>query len=158
MSAPAQFFVRLQRGIQGGFAPPTPSEVHNLTRSSDDPSNLLIQSAVRPDGTPELRQAGPKSLSIPEISTLGVDDPKNVESRVAELESILKGLPTEQPPGSEDIYGMDIGIMYGSDNLEWANGGPQGCSGGTSHVQPTEEQRKQFKRAVEIIKGLTEGN
>ncbi|KAG9042333.1 hypothetical protein FS837_011013 [Tulasnella sp. UAMH 9824] len=158
MPAPAQFFVRLQEGIVGGFAPPTPKEVHELTRSLDNPSNLLIQSSVRQQGQPHPVPAEPKSLPIPEVSTLGADDPKNVDSRVAELESILSQLPTEQPPGSEDIYGMNIGIMYGSDNLEWANGGPAGCSGGTSTVQPTEAQKQQFKRAVEIVKGLTEGN
>ncbi|KAG8940201.1 hypothetical protein FRC04_005488 [Tulasnella sp. 424] len=156
MPAPSQFLVRLQRGIVGGFAPPIPNEIHELTRSLDDPSNLLIQSSVREQGKPHPVAAEPKSLSIPEFSTLDADDPKNVDTRVAELESILSKLPTEQPPGSEDIYGMNIGIMYASDNLEWVNGGPQGCGGGRSTVHATEKQKQQFKRAVEIVKGLTE--
>ena len=46
---------------------------------------------------------------------------------------------------------MDTSIMWGSDDLEWRNGGPSGCSHGMSQVQPTEEQKAQFKRAVEII-------
>lgn len=158
MPAPSQFYVRLQRGITGGFAPPTPSEIHQLARSSDNPSILSVQLAVRPDGTPQLVQQEPKSVPIPEFSTLAADDPKNVDSRVAELENILKNLPTEQPPGSEDIYGMDTSIAYGSDNLEWTNGGPGGCGHGKSEVQATEQQKQQFKRAVEIVKGLTEGN
>ena len=31
------------------------------------------------------------------------------------------------------------------------NGGPAGCSGGVSTVQPTEEDKAKFKRAVEIV-------
>ncbi|KAG8981509.1 hypothetical protein FRB90_007183 [Tulasnella sp. 427] len=158
MSAPQQFFVRLQNGIVGGFAPPTPNEVVTLTRSSDDPSNVLVQALSRPSGQPDLVDHGPKSLSVSEFSALSADDPKNVDSRIAELEEILKNLPTESPPGSEDIYGLNIGIMYGSDRLEWANGGPQGCGGGKSTVQATAQEKKQFERAVEIIKGLSGGN
>lgn len=73
---------------------------------------------------------------------------------VDELHGILRNLPTEQPPGSQDIYGMDVGIQWGSDDLEWANGGPEGCSGGFSTVQATDEQRAKFKRAVEIVNKL----
>lgn len=40
--------------------------------------------------------------------------------------------------------------------MEWCNGGPQGCGGGTSTVQATEEQKTKFKRAVEIVKELVE--
>lgn len=93
-----------------------------------------------------------------------------------ELHSILKEIPTELPPGSEDIYGLDTGIMWGSEDLEWAvscpslcprryliqfiwaisqNGGPSGCGGGTSDVQPTPEQKAKFKRAVDIVTELT---
>lgn len=68
----------------------------------------------------------------------------------------MKELPTEQPPGSEDIYGLNTGIVWGSSNLEWANGGPQGCGGGKSTVQVTEEQKAKFKRAVEIVKQLVD--
>ncbi|CAE6479038.1 unnamed protein product [Rhizoctonia solani] len=67
----------------------------------------------------------------------------------------MKEIPTESPPGSEDIYGLDTAIMWMSDDLEWMNGGPQGCGGGVSYVQPTEEQKAKFKRAVEIVTELT---
>lgn len=66
----------------------------------------------------------------------------------------MQDLPTEQPPGSEDIYGLDTGLAFGSDELEWSNGGPQGCGGGTSFVQVTAEQKERFKRAVEIVNHL----
>ncbi|KAG9125870.1 hypothetical protein FRC07_005835 [Ceratobasidium sp. 392] len=142
---PQEFFVRLQHGITGGFAPPTPSAIHNLVRSSDTPEKLVIQSMVRPEGTPELNSLGDKHLPVDDHGHL-----------VEELHSILKEIPTEYPPGSEDIYGLDTGIMWGSQDLEWANGGPSGCGGGTSEVQATPEQKKQFKRAVDIVTELTQ--
>jgi hypothetical protein len=66
----------------------------------------------------------------------------------------MQMLPTEQPPGSEDIFGQDTSIAFGSDDLEWANGGPAGCGGGTSAVQATEQEKAKFKRAVEIVQHL----
>ncbi|EAU80451.1 hypothetical protein CC1G_12116 [Coprinopsis cinerea okayama7 len=147
MSAPAEFFVRLQKGIVGGFAPPTPDAVFTLTKPASAAS-LMVTTAVRPDGTPELKEsAAPKELSITEPST---------SSLVDELYTILKDLPTEQPPGSEDIYGLNTGIVFACDEFQWANGGPQGCTGGTSEVQPTEEQKQKFKRAVEIVHKIAE--
>lgn len=73
---------------------------------------------------------------------------------IDELESILKTIPVESPPGSEDIYGMDTGIAWGSENLQWANGGPAGCGTGVSQTQATDEDKKKFKRAVEIVNEL----
>ncbi|KAG8999015.1 hypothetical protein FRB94_006483 [Tulasnella sp. JGI-2019a] len=143
MSAPAQFIIRLQHGIQGGFAPPTPNEIHMLTRSSDSPTTILIQSEVRKPGEPSLSGLAPKSLAL-----------GDKEAQIAELHNILKRLPTEQPPGSQDIYGLDTQIVWGSDDLEWMNGSPAGCGGGVSEVQPTEEEKALFKKAVEIVKGL----
>ena len=34
----------------------------------------------------------------------------------------LQELPTEQPPGSEDIYGQDISLGFMSDDFQWING------------------------------------
>jgi len=50
---------------------------------------------------------------------------------------------------------LNTSIFFGSDELQWGNGGPQGCGGGRSEVQPTAEQKEKFKRAVEIVKQLT---
>ncbi|TDL22797.1 hypothetical protein BD410DRAFT_707944, partial [Rickenella mellea] len=139
---PSEFSLRLQHGITGGFAPPTPSAIHTLTKSKPQ-THMLISSAVRPDGTPELTNAAPKTLEIHSQAEL-----------VDELHGILKTLPTESPPGSEDIYGMDTSIAWGSDDLEWMNGGPSGCGGGHSMVQATDEEKKKFKRAVDIVNEL----
>jgi len=46
-------------------------------------------------------------------------------------------------------------IFWGSDELQWRNGAPDGCSGTKSEVQPTPEQKDKFKRAVAIVTELT---
>lgn len=146
--APSEFFVRLQKGITGGFAPPKPSEVHVLTLSTDRPNLLAVDSQYRAEGSSSLQSTNQES------KTVSLSDDKMNKDLVDELHSILKTLPTEKPPGSQDIYGMDTGIAWGSQDLEWNNGGPAGCSKGASEVQATDEEKAKFKRAVEIIKEL----
>ena len=141
-------------GITGGFAPPTPSAIHTITLAESNlataPSaehrTLQIASSIRPDGTIDLQDALPKELHY----MPGSDE----ESTINELHGILKSLPTESPPGSEDIYGSDTSIAWFSDDLEWCNGGPQGCGGGQSVVNASEEHKAKFKRAVSIINDL----
>lgn len=104
----------------------------------------MVTSAVRPDGTPSLQDALPKSVSKDEETA----------ALAEELHHIFQTIPTEHPPGSEDIYGMDISIAWGSEDLMWMNGGPQGCGGGKSQNQATDEDKAKFKRAVEIVQKL----
>ena len=73
-----------------------------------------------------------------------------------ELYEILKTLPMEKPAGSEDIYGLDTSIAWGSDDMMWINGGPSGCGGGVSEVQATDEEKAKFKRAVDIAQSLVD--
>jgi hypothetical protein len=134
-------------GITGGFAPPLPSAVHTLYLSPEAPKSLVVASEVRPDGQPQLVQSS-KALHTEKVA--------DVNSLIDELQQILKELPTENPKGSEDIYGMDTSIMWGSDGFEWMNGGPAGCGRGKSSVQATESDKKKFKRAVEIVKTLVD--
>lgn len=105
-------------------------------------AELFVTAAHRPDGTPSLQDALPKSLAKSEA---GVDE------AISELYSILKDLPTESPPGSEDIYGLDTSIAFGCEDLMWQNGGPAGCGGGKSSVQATAEQKAKFKHAVDLV-------
>jgi hypothetical protein len=137
------FLISLFLGITGGFAPPTPNAIYTVTRPKDH-STLNITCAERPTGTPSLQDLAPKSRP----------HDADAEKLVEELHGILKQLPTEVPMGSEDIYGMDTSIAWGSDDLMWCNGGPAGCGGGKSSVQPTQEQKKSFRRAVEIVEEL----
>ncbi|KDQ19684.1 hypothetical protein BOTBODRAFT_80673, partial [Botryobasidium botryosum FD-172 SS1] len=141
---PSEFAVRLQHGISGGFAPPNPSAIYSLARQSNNPSKIFIQSQIRPDGTPTLQDPKNKELDIGHASTSELID---------ELEGILKKLP-QFPPGSADAYGLDTGIFWQSDNLQWMNSGPQGCGGGFGGEEVTKEQKEQFKRAVDIINEL----
>ncbi|KAF8526519.1 hypothetical protein BU17DRAFT_40485 [Hysterangium stoloniferum] len=143
--APAEFFIRLQHGITGGFVPPSPSAIHTITRSEDSPAELVVQSARKADGMGSLSEA------MPDLKRIAVDPH---EALIDELESILKALPVESPRGSEDIYGFDICILYGSKSLQWNNAGPSGCGGGTSETRATEEDKKKFKRAIDIIDEL----
>lgn len=46
--------------------------------------------------------------------------------------------------------------MYGSDNLEWMNGGPAGCGEGYSETDATDAQKEQFKKALEIVGKLAQ--
>jgi len=131
-------------GIAGGFAPPTPSAIYTVTATQNQP-HLNITSAVRPDGTPSLQDALPKSLPISDVEA---------STLVDELHGILKSIPTEHPPGSQDIYGMDTSIAWGSEDMQWSNGGPQGCGGGQSQTQPNDEEKAKFKRAIEIVNKL----
>ena len=142
---PSRNVLNEDTGIAGGFAPPTPDAIHTFTLAKDA-KQLQVTSAIRPDGSPSLQDALPKTLDAEHDET---------KALIQELHDILKDLPTEQPPGSEDIYGLDTSIAWGSDDLEWVNGGPQGCGGGTSFVQPTAEQKLKFKRAVEIATELS---
>ncbi|CAE6474967.1 unnamed protein product [Rhizoctonia solani] len=144
---PQQFLVRLQDGINGGFLNAAPNAIHQLTRSSDTPGNLFIESMVRPEGDQDLKSHPPKDLPIGDSS-------HESNALVEELHSILKTIPTEKPPGSEDIYGLNISIMWMSDDLEWVNTAPQDCMWGESEVKPTEEQKAKFKRAVDIVNEL----
>lgn len=130
-------------GITGGFAPPTPSAIHTITALSTQPV-INISSAIRPDGTPALQDALPKSLKHND----------HTAAAVYELYSILKTLPIESPPGSQDIYGMDTSIAFAHGDFVWMNGGPQGCGSGVSQTQATAEDKAKFKRAVEIVNEL----
>lgn len=127
-----------------------PSAVHTLSLSQDSPKSLIVNSEHRPgDGSQGLVQRfAPKSLHT--------ETTPDVNKLVDELHGILKELPTEDPKGSEDIYGMDTSIMWGSDDLEWINGGPAGCVRGQSSVKASEDDKKKFKRAVEIVNQLVD--
>ncbi|TCD69786.1 F-box protein: endocytic membrane traffic, recycling ReCYcling 1 [Steccherinum ochraceum] len=141
--APTEFSLRLQHGITGGFAPPTPNAVFTVT-GAPSLSFLQVTTSLRPSGTPSLQDALPKEVVV--------DD--NNRKLVDELYNILKSIPTESPPGSEDIYGLDTSIAFGSEDLQWMNGGPSGCGGGTSEVQATDGDKTKFRRAVDIVKEL----
>ncbi|KAI8341002.1 hypothetical protein EDC96DRAFT_522830 [Choanephora cucurbitarum] len=134
------FQVMLREGIVGGFAGPTVKQMIQI--QGDHTGALIQQHTLKPESKTDFSvQSG--GLATEQVS--GILD---------EIKKQLQELPTEQPPGSEDIYGQDISLGFMSDDFQWINGGPEGCSNGTSEVQPTPEQKEKFKELVELVKGL----
>ncbi|KAB8207205.1 hypothetical protein P875_00095249 [Aspergillus parasiticus SU-1] len=143
--APSEYTIRLQKGIQGGFAPPTPSAILMLAKEADN-SYITIYESIRPDDGADMEDKPEKTLNSSD----------EVEGLVTELYMILQGLPLESPSGSEDIYGKDISILWSSDDFSWCNGGQQGCVGAHSDVRPSETHRRMFTRAVDIVRELVD--
>ncbi|KAB8217100.1 hypothetical protein BDV33DRAFT_177733 [Aspergillus novoparasiticus] len=143
--APSGYTIRLQKGIQGGFAPPTPTAILILAKDADN-SYITIYESIRPDDGAGMEDKPERTLNSSD----------EVEGLVTELYKILQDLPLEDPPGSEDIYGKDISISWSSDDFVWCNGGQQGCVGADSDVRPSETQRRKFTRAVDIVRELVD--
>ncbi|KAI0002462.1 hypothetical protein BJV74DRAFT_765323 [Russula compacta] len=141
--SPGPFALRIQHGIIGGFAPPNPTAVHDLTSEESDTQHILLLSQF-PSNPEAEQQLKPKSIPIS-------DDTTNL---VKELEGILRKLPTEEVP-SADIYDRDIGIFWqGPDGFQWANSAPEGCGTFKGETVVTEDDKKAFNRAVEITEVL----
>ncbi|KAI0291957.1 hypothetical protein BC826DRAFT_1020593 [Russula brevipes] len=146
--SPGPFSLRIQHGITGGFAPPAPTAIHDLTLDGldgpGDPYIFLLSRFPSDTATQEL-EVKPKSIPISDETT----------RLIGELDGILRKLPTEDFP-SRDIYGRDIGIFWqGPDEFVWANSAPEGCGGSEGgSTTATEDDKKAFDRAVEITEIL----
>jgi hypothetical protein len=129
-------------GIVGGFVPPNPTAVHDLTLEAQDTPHILLLSQF--PSNPAAQSLKPRNIPVSEDTT----------SLVKELEGILRKLPKEEVP-SADIYGRNIGIFWqGPDGFEWTNSAPQGCGTFESSVVVKEDDKKGFDRAVEITEVL----
>ena len=93
---------------------------------------------------------GDAALSEPKLKKLNISK-DDTETLVSKLHNILKTLPVESPPGSEDIYGRDISIFWGSDDLQWTNGGPGRGGTGKSETVASDKDKEQFDKAVAIV-------
>src|SRR5262245_17020732 len=74
---------------------------------------------------------------------------QRVIAQVVELG--LPGLPLEDPPGCTDLYGRNTGIRVSRGGKSWENKAPGGCVYRESTVGITEEQRKRFDAAVDLV-------
>jgi len=147
LMSPGPFALRIQHGIVGGFVPPRPTAVHDLSLETDT-SHIFLRSEFPFPSDPGVQalEQGPKSLSIP-IS-------EDTTSLVKELGGILRNLPKEEEP-SVDIYGRNIGLFWqGPDGFTWVNTAPEGCGASESTVVVTEDDKKAFDRAVAITEIL----
>lgn len=99
-----------------------------------------VFSQQKPAGSHDLQQLPTKTLSVQAHS-----------EQIDQIYNILKGLPVEEPPGSEDIYGLDTGVTWKGAGLEWSNGGPEGCGSDFSNVQVGKEEKDSFQKVVKLI-------
>ncbi|KAF4949174.1 hypothetical protein FGADI_9091 [Fusarium gaditjirri] len=128
--APSEFRIQLQKGITGGFAPPSPSLIIQIVTGDDD--------SVQVDLT-QLFGGNERKIAAADNEAL-----------IDELYGILKEIAMGSPAGREDIYGLETGIAWMSEDLQWTNG--NNVHGyGISSVQPSPEEKKKFERAIEII-------
>ncbi|KAF7364380.1 hypothetical protein MSAN_01098700 [Mycena sanguinolenta] len=140
-----------------------PSAKHNRRlrpRPRPPPSTPLRNPLLSPTPSQSRSPLAQRARPLPEAlpKSLPAASPglvSEVSSIIDELHAILKTLSLEDPRGSENIYGMDTSIMWGSEDLEWCNSGPAGCSGGKIMLQAGEEKAR-FKRAVDIVSELVE--
>ncbi|KAH6711172.1 hypothetical protein BKA61DRAFT_110933 [Leptodontidium sp. MPI-SDFR-AT-0119] len=146
---PPEFTIRLQVGITGGFAPPSPSAIHTITRDPSSP-HLTIDSLARASGSPdqELVPKPTKHLLVQSYS-----------EQIDHVYSVLRELPTEEPVGSEDIYGLDTGVTWSDgDGWTWRNGSPEGCGIDFSDVQVGREQKEKFRAVVKLVLEIVNGS
>jgi len=145
--APSEFYIQVQQGgasagFAGGTAPP-PSAGHAITRSAQSKS-LQIQSVSGGD-----QQSAEFTSSK--------------EKLVDEIQGILKDLPTVTS-GLDVIYDTDVGLFWGSDSGDlpaWKNKRQgeigEGEREGSSWRRATDEENAKFKRVVELVDKLVNG-
>ncbi len=115
---------------------------------------MTIDTHIRPEGS--------RDLQGPTTKTVAGSHGSTVDALVSELEELLQGIP-QSDERSADIYGLDIGIFFGSDQVQWRNGAFEGCDAGAAGDAPSDDETNKFKRAVAISEelvalGAAEGN
>ncbi|KAI8096048.1 hypothetical protein BDF21DRAFT_458288 [Thamnidium elegans] len=134
------FQVVLREGITGGFAGPTVKQVVDI--KGDENGADIMQATLKPNSRSDYH------------TQVGGVSSEQLNSFLELLKQELQALPTEEPQGSEDIYGQDISLSFFSDDFQWSNGGPEGCTQGESKQQASPEQKEKFKELVSVVKGL----
>ncbi|KAJ1564431.1 hypothetical protein HK096_008019 [Nowakowskiella sp. JEL0078] len=135
--------ITLVDGVVGGFAPASPSSQINLIVKKNDSVN--VKNYIRKDIVADQFRLleTPPTFSSKEISAFATD-----------IVSMFKDLPTEQPPGSSDIYGFNISINIDAPGFRWENRPNDGCVISESSIQPSEEQKKKFFEAAMKLKEI----
>ncbi|PRP77892.1 hypothetical protein PROFUN_08566 [Planoprotostelium fungivorum] len=136
MSNKAQriFYLRLQHGISRGIAPSFPRVVIEISLAEDTFDNGANVFVSRQEDNMEKRQ-----------QTLSVD---KAEALRDEIKALLSKLPPAD--GEWDIYQLDKGIFFGSEELQWSNMPQQGCNVRETG-QASDTDKSHFAKAVEII-------
>ncbi|KAI9497512.1 hypothetical protein BDB00DRAFT_784834 [Zychaea mexicana] len=105
----SQFQLILRQGITGGFAGPTVRKVIEIKGDSSSGATLLHANL----------QPGTKNDYVTQS---GVVPTENISLLLSTVKEELQSLPTEDPVGSEDIYGLDTSILFFADGFQWGNG------------------------------------
>ncbi|KAK9722600.1 hypothetical protein K7432_002589 [Basidiobolus ranarum] len=123
--------VTLTEGISGGFLPAQVRKVIKIDTNEGDieETQLIDQEYVT------------KSGKLPSQVLLALTE--KVEK--------LRHLPTEFPPFTSDIYGLDTSIIVEADDFQWGNGAPEGCSYTEPRVTVTSEHKNEFQDTVSEI-------
>ncbi|KIK79128.1 hypothetical protein PAXRUDRAFT_834255 [Paxillus rubicundulus Ve08.2h10] len=140
-SVAASFTITLQKGITGGFAPPTPSALYTLTRTPEN-ATVTVVSQIRPPGTPSLQDPVTTTFLVEENATT-----------LKALHHILSSIPP-QYPGAQDLYGFDTSIVYRTGEAVAQGVHIYGSAAGYGVTPPTEKEKGEFQQAVDIIMGL----
>jgi len=129
----------LTEGIVGGFVPPH--------------QRLQVVLVERPGGGGDVAVKQSPARNAAATYKTGRLSAEDLSALTAQLKKLgLLHLPTELPPGCQDIYRLDTSLAVELDGRFWRNGGPAGCVHGQSKVQPTDAQRKTFAAAVKAVK------
>ncbi|HZL04214.1 MAG TPA: WD40 repeat domain-containing protein, partial [Coriobacteriia bacterium] len=126
-------YVRLQKGVVGGFAGPN--------------VKLVIDAYAEGEACAIVWH------------NIWATAPRCAVCDRAEFDALLDwlgdlgvwSLPVEDPTGGEDVYGMDTSLWLSDGQRIWHNGAPSGCVHRRSRVQPSEGERERFAAAVERI-------
>ncbi len=132
---PESVRIELTHGILGGKAPPTVFERVTISRRGD---RVVVTTMTRVNDVRRIHRMG--SMTV-----------KQLEALLKEIDGMW-ALPVEKPAGSEDIYGMNVGLLVRNDKKSWKNDAPQGCVRSTSEVQAIEEQKAAFAKIVEAVR------
>lgn len=142
VAAKENSFVKLTRGIVGGFVPA------HVKRE------ILI---FAENGAYCIHVVKHENRSSKKQFQVGVLSKEDYDKLFKLIEKIgLWNLPREQPTGSQDIYQMDTAIVVRHGKKYWKNGGPGGCVHGVSKVQATKKQQRDFRELVNKIESLAE--
>ncbi|ORX79708.1 hypothetical protein K493DRAFT_321011 [Basidiobolus meristosporus CBS 931.73] len=123
--------VTLTEGICGGFVPP---KVRRIVQF--DTTSKLVEETI---------------LQDEEYVTKSGKLPDEVTSALVKKVERLRHLPTELPPFSSDIYGLDTSIIVEADDFQWGNGAPQGCAWSEPMVTISSEQKNEFQETAQEI-------
>ncbi|KAJ1567765.1 hypothetical protein HK405_004829 [Cladochytrium tenue] len=151
-TATAATIAVVQGGVAGGFLGPAP-----LPRRA-----CLLDLAAHPPTVRSLR--GPRTRKSSEFAAKRA--PADAVAAAAnglilplatDLVALLRTLPTEDPPGSDDLYDCDTFVSLTAPGFTWRNLPNQGCAPASINAsRPTPDQVDRFRDLAGRLLDLAE--